>query len=52
MEEKMIDEITQKRDALCKIITEMYGVKTHTAFGIILLIDRVVAIAKNENTDK
>lgn len=52
MEEKMIDEITQKRDALCKIIKEMYGVKTSTAFGIILLIDRVIAITKNENTDK
>ncbi len=48
----MIDEITQNRETLTKIIREMYDVKTSTAYGIVLLIDKVIAIAKNENTDK
>lgn len=49
---KGIDEITQQRETLTKIIAEMYEVKTSTAYGIVLMIDKVVAIAKNENTDK
>lgn len=48
----MIDEITRKREELTKIIAEMYGVKTSTAFGIVLMIDKAVAIVKNENIDK